>query len=150
MIHSFQLKKLKSGPQNQEQVETIFLKNSVGIYFGYLEGNVYYERNLLNFRRSKLNVRTGLGFFTRPDSGGDVYDKNIIFNISFPYILGKNNSHLEIDAGLKYLEPIGSYSGSFYPDIFAGYRYEKPEGRFFCRAGLSILSLINIGCGVNF
>ena len=112
LIHSFPLLKSKSGAQNVEQEETVFLKNSIGIYFGYLEGNIYYERNLFSFRRSKLNVRTGLGFFTLPDSGGDIYDKNIIFNISFPYILGKNNSHLEIDAGLKYLEVIGSNPGS--------------------------------------
>ena len=150
LIHSFPPLKLKSGAQKEDQEETVFLKNSIGIYFGYLEGNIYYERNLLSFRRSKLNVRTGLGFFTLPDSGEDIYDKNIIFNISFPYILGKNNSHLEIDAGLKYLEAIGSNPGTFWPDVFAGYRYEKPAGRFFFRAGLSSLSLVNIGCGLKF
>ena len=150
LIHSFPPLKLKSGAQKEEQEETVFLKNSIGIYFGYLEGNIYYERNLLTFRRSKLNVRTGVGFFTLPDSGGDIYDKNFIFNISFPYILGKNNSHLEIDAGLKYLDVIGDITGTFWPDVFAGYRYEKPAGRFFCRAGLSSLSLINIGCGLKF
>lgn len=150
LIHTFPQLKFKSGTQKEEQEETVFLKNSIGIYIGYLEGSIYYERNLLTFRRSRLNVRTGLGFFTLPDSGGDIYDKNIIINISFPYILGKNNSHLEINAGLKYLEPIGSYRGSFYPDVFAGYRYEKPSGRFFFRAGLSSLSLINIGCGLKF
>jgi hypothetical protein len=150
LIHTFKQLKTQSGAQNEEHEEILFLKNSIGIYFGYLEVNMYYERNLLIFRRSKLNVRTGLGYFTLPDSGEDIYDKNIVFNISFPYILGKNNSHLEIDAGLKYLEVIGSIPGTFWPDVFAGYRYEKPSGRFFCRAGLSSLSLINFGCGLKF
>lgn len=97
-----------------------------------------------------MNVRAGLGFFTIPNTGYDVYDKNYIFNVTFPFIFGINKSHLEIDAGLKYLEAIGSNPGSFYPDIFAGYRYEKPTGRFYFRGGLSSLSYFNIGCGLKF
>jgi hypothetical protein len=150
LIHLFSPLKTKSGTQNVGAEETLFLKNSIGVYFGYVEGNLYYERNLLSFRRSRLNVRTGLGYFTLPTSGGDIYSKNIIFNISFPYITGEKNSHLELDLGLKYLVVPGSIPDTFFPDIFAGYRYEKPSGRFFFRAGVSSLSLINLGCGLNF
>jgi hypothetical protein len=39
---------------------------------------------------------------------------------------------------------------TFIPDIFAGYRYEKPSGSFIFRAGNNYPTLINVGLGCKF
>jgi len=41
-------------------------------------------------------------------------------------------------------------SNSFLPDIYAGYRYEKPNGILIFRIGVNLYSLYNIGIGFKF
>ncbi|HLN54600.1 MAG TPA: hypothetical protein VK207_01340 [Bacteroidales bacterium] len=142
LLHIIML--LFSSSGNQTNPELIIpRKNSVGVYFGLLEGNVNYERNILAFPKSYWNIRTGWGQFTNLQAQGDVY------NITLVYILGKRKAHLELNAGVKYLD-MKDEKNRFYPDLFAGYRVEKPDGRVFARIGLSGLSIVNIGAGLKF
>ncbi|HLN19742.1 MAG TPA: hypothetical protein VK213_01545 [Bacteroidales bacterium] len=127
-------------PGRQELI--IPRKNSVGAYFGFFEGNINYERNMYVFSKSYINVRTGWGQWNNLQSEADVY------NLTAVWIIGKKLSHLELNAGAKYLA--GPGKNRVYPDMFLGYRLEKPDSRLYGRAGVSGLSVVNIGAGIKF
>lgn len=142
----------KDSPQKLFEKKDLYLKNSVGISFGYIESSISYERNIFLSPNSDWNIRAGFGVYTNPDSGGLVWN---VYNITLVYFLGEKSSHLEFDAGVKYLDlRKDSEQNSVIPDIFAGYRYEKLSGKFFFRAGISNVEVITpsilIGCGLKF
>jgi hypothetical protein len=123
--------------------------NCLSAYFGLFELNLNYERTILRHPGSSTALRLGFGSGEFVTAGDGLY-----INPSVVELIGKNNSHLELDLGLKY---IVNYSGGnsdlslvLIPDIFAGYRYEKPSGRLIFRAGVNYPTLINIGMGFRF
>jgi hypothetical protein len=65
------------------------------------------------------------------------------------HLIGKKNSHFELNLGLKYVLEEGT-ANSLMPDLFAGYRYEKPSGGLILRAGIDLFTLWNIGIGFKF
>ena len=120
-------------------------KNYATGYLGMFEYNLNYERNLFQFHRSYSNIRTGFGQMNNLQASGYVY------NLTLVHLLGRQSSHLEINIGVKYIKvPANDAQSTFYPDLFLGYRFEKPDGNFIWRAGLSGLSLINVGAGLKF
>lgn len=120
-------------------------KNYITAYIGMFEYNFNYERNLFIFPKSYSNIRTGFGQMNNLQATGYVY------NLTMVHVLGRQASHLEFNIGVKYIKvPSKNDQSTFYPDLFLGYRFEKPNGRFIWRAGLSGLSIINVGAGLKF
>jgi len=91
----------------------------------------------------------GLGKGMFVDAGEGYYVNPSVVNV-----FGAGNSHLEIDVGLKIMVTNSidnpSFSESVIPDLFMGYRYEKPSGDFVFRVGNNYPTFINIGIGCKF
>jgi hypothetical protein len=128
---------------------SILHKNSLNIYIGLFELNINYERNIIQCPKSHTNIRMGFGKILNEFGGEGAF-----LNPSMVELFGKGNSHLELDLGFKYMvtnsmsDP--DFFETFVPDIFAGYRYEKPSGNFVFRAGNNFPTFINIGVGCKF
>jgi len=124
-------------------------RNSLNTYIGLFEYNFNYERNLSHRSKSYTNVRMGFGKGMFIVAGEGIY-----LNPSMIEFFGKGNSHLELDLGFKYMVTNSitnpSFFETFIPDIFAGYRYEKPSGSFIFRAGNNYPTLVNVGIGYKF
>jgi len=124
-------------------------RNSINAYIGLFEVNINYERNIIQRPKSHTNIRMGFGKAMFLNAGIGSY-----VNPSLVHIFGKGNSHLELDLGFKYMIINGienpSFSDTFISDFFAGYRYEKPNGKFIFRAGNNYPTFINIGIGGKF
>ena len=119
------------------------LRNNININISLFEYNINYERNILQRPKSYTNLRIGFGVFYLSSM------KGYHFNPSWVNLIGNKNNHLELDLGFKYVVEEG-YADSFLPDIFAGYRYEKPFGRLIFRMGINLYTLYNIGIGIRF
>lgn len=125
-------------------------KNSVQTYLGLFDWNISYERDLLLRPHSITGLRGGIGYMATY-----YWDEGIYLNFNIFHLIGRQSSHLELDAGLKAMTPIGKPvfqqpNHPLFPDVYAGYRYEKPDGRFLFRAGVSNTTLVNIGIGYKF
>lgn len=76
-------------------------------------------------------------------------------SIGMVYLFGAKASKLEINGGASFHFDEGlkgqllGYMGTL-PKIFLGYRYEKPEGRFFFKAGIGWHEAVQLGCGLRF
>lgn len=136
--------------QESKKEPSKFHLNSIGIYLGALDFNLNYERNILQHRASYSNIRLGGGYFSSLGAQG------AYLNPAFVHIFGKSSSHAEFNIGLKFFvtgsrQSVTSSEAPFVLfDLFGGYRYEPPAGRFFFRAGISVPSLINVGTGLRF
>ena len=117
--------------------------NNINAYISLVEYNINYERKIFELPKSFTNLRMGFGIINSSFDGGYYYNSSLV------HLLGKKNSHLELNLGLKYAVQKGS-SNSFLPDIYAGYRYEKPNGILIFRIGVNLYSLYNIGIGFKF
>ena len=120
-----------------------FRFNSLGFYVGLIELNINYERTIMQRPKSHSNLRAGAGYWTNLQLEGNY------INAAFVHLSGKNNSHLELNLGVKYLFAKDRKDNTFLPDIFAGYRFEKPDGRIFFRAGIAFPALFSVGMGVK-
>ena len=114
-----------------------------------VEYNINYERNLLYSAITSTNIRVGGGIAAFLTAGTGTY-----LNLAAVQLLGKSSSHLELDLGLKYLITNSivnpGLSESLVPDLFAGYRFEKPTGRLILRLGMNYPTLFNAGFGYKF
>ena len=124
-------------------------RNYINVYVGLIEYNINYERNIVQRSKSFSNVRLGFGHASLLIGGEGKY-----INAAFIHLIGKKNSHLETNLGVKYMvsnsisDP--QFSETLIPDAFLGYRYEKPlEGLIF-RIGLNYPTFINLGTGYKF
>ena len=119
------------------------------MYVGIFEANINYERNLFQRKRSLGKLRVGLGYGMFWIAGEGNY-----INGAFVHLFGARNSHLEVNAGAKYMlsnsisDP--QLSEQLLPDFFLGYRFEKPTGGVVFRAGFNYLTLLNLGIGYKF
>lgn len=124
-------------------------RNYINAYIGIVEYNINYERNLIQKSKSFSNVRLGFGNGKFLTAGEGKY-----INAALVHLIGKMNSHLEIDLGIKYMVTNSisnpDFSETFIPDLFLGYRFEKPSGGFIFRVGLNYATLINMGIGYRF
>jgi hypothetical protein len=118
-------------------------KNNINGYVSLFEYNINYERNIMQRRNSYTNLRAGFGLAAFNSWEGYYY------NAAMVHLIGKKNSHFELNLGLKYVLEEGT-ANSFMPDLFAGYRYEKPAGGLILRAGIDLFTLWNIGIGFKF
>ncbi len=124
-------------------------RNNINTYAGMVEYNINYERNLLYSAITSTNIRVGGGIAAFLTAGTGTY-----LNLAAVQLLGKSSSHLELDLGLKYLITNSivnpGLSESLVPDLFAGYRFEKPTGRLILRLGMNYPTLFNAGFGYKF
>jgi hypothetical protein len=140
---------LISGANAQGQERIGKKQNNINMYVGVFDLNLNYERNIIQRPQSMSNLRLGLGYAMFFVAGEGYY-----INSSFVQLLGPKNSHLELNAGVKFMltnsieDP--AFSDKLLPDIFFGYRFEKPEGGFIFRFGLNYPTAINLGLGYKF
>lgn len=123
------------------------LRNNINANISLFEYNINYERNISQRPKSYTNLRMGFGLFYLGSM------KGYHVNPSWVHLIGKKNNHFELNLGFKYVKEEGSadsFFNSLLPDVFAGYRYEKPFGRFIFRTGINLYTLYNIGIGVKF
>ena len=113
------------------------------MYISLCEYNINYERNIMQRPKSYTNLRMGFGLPVLNFFNG------YYLNPSLVHLIGKKNKHFELNLGFKYIVEKDS-SNSFLPDIYAGYRYEKPSGGIIFRAGVNLFTLFNIGIGFKF
>lgn len=124
-------------------------RNSINVYVGLIEYNINYERNVVRRSKSHSNVRLGFGHGQFYTAGEGKY-----INPAFVHLMGKKNSFFEFNAGLKCMitnsltDP--KFIETFIPDIFFGYRFEKPVRGIIFRIGFSYPTAINIGIGCRF
>jgi len=118
-------------------------KNVIGVYFGMIELNINYERNIIQRMKFYTNARVGFGYLT------DMQVEGRTFNATIAQMFGMKNSHLELNLGLKYFIDKSGKDNFFLPEVYAGYRFDKPDGRFIFRLGLSYPSVLNIGIGTK-
>lgn len=123
--------------------ENILPRNNINLYVSLYEYNINYERAIIQCPKSSTNLRLGCGLINTSFDGGYYYNPSLV------QLFGKSNKHLEADLGFKYLIQNGS-TNSFLPDIYAGYRYEKPSGGIIFRLGIDLFTLFNIGLGIKF
>ncbi|MBS1554717.1 MAG: hypothetical protein JSU09_07315 [Bacteroidetes bacterium] len=120
----------------------------------------------LNFERSftkGINGRIGVSFFDNTFSSPVLIGK----------VFGKSNHHFELDGGFLYANSrftdsqfISQRRNTFFVTGFVGYRYQRPDGKFFFRSGGTFLWFVwgedskdrswnfmpwpSIGCGYLF
>jgi hypothetical protein len=114
---------------------------------GLISYNFNYERNIFQFPKSYTNIRIGYGKWNDWQNRGTGYIATLV------HLIGQQNSHLELNLGLRHR--IGEREDVdipyFLPDLFAGYRYEKPYGAFTFRVGLTnYVDLFGLGIGFKF
>ena len=117
--------------------------NNINTYISIVDYNINYERNIFQRPKSFTNLRIGFGIINSSFDGGYYYNSSLV------HLFGRKKSHLELNLGLKYAIQEG-FSNSFLPDIFAGYRYEKPSGLLIFRIGINLYTLYNVGIGIKF
>lgn len=132
---------MAQGKDNPTEIKYL---NSVNSYIGLIEYNFNYERNIIQSPRSYSNIRAGYGYWTNLQLEGQCYE------VAFVHLLGRKNSHPEFNLGIKYIVDKAGKENAVLPDIFAGYRYENPEGRFVFRIGLAFPSIFSMGIGFKF
>jgi hypothetical protein len=118
-------------------------KNVIGLYFGMIEYNINYERNIIQHAKSQTNLRVGFGYLT------DLQVEGRTLNGTIVQMFGKHNSHLELNLGEKYFIDKSGNDNFFLTEVYAGYRHEKQNGRSIFRIGLCYPSFINIGFGLR-
>jgi hypothetical protein len=129
---------------------TIFKKNSINLYAGtiYMDANLNYERNIFQNPHSYTNIRMGFG----RANFSEFRVLAFYLNPSVVHLIGRRNSHLELNLGFKY--PISQLPETInrilVPDLFVGYRYERPEGWFIFRMGINYPSIFDLGLGFKF
>jgi hypothetical protein len=122
-------------------------RNYLNVYLGFIEYNLNYERNIVQFQKSYSNLRLGFGFW------GLFTESGYYINPSIVHLIGKMNSHLEFNLGMKLFVKEGfkhEESPNILADFFVGYRFEKPNGKFVFRTGFNFPTLFNLGIGFKF
>jgi hypothetical protein len=118
-------------------------RNNINTYVSFGEFNINYERNLILRPKSLTNIRMG---FAIPTFN---FFEGYYLNPSLVQLLGKKNSHLELNLGIKVIIYNGHYN-DFIPDAYVGYRYEKPGGGFIFRLGFNVYTAFTVGLGYKF
>jgi len=139
--------------QNDTTLQNAWPKKSNGIslhastiMFGFSPVNLSYDR-LYHTRKLHYGFTTGL---TCTLYDGADYS-SLGAHLTFTLINGMNNHHFESKFGLTYNFLIlwtrgwEDYALPIIPVVSLGYRYQKPDGKYFFRCGLS-----TGGIGVGF
>lgn len=119
-------------------------RNSINSYIGLIELNINYERNIMQRAHSYTNARAGYGYWTNLQLEGNCVEA------AFVHVLGRKSSHPEFNLGIKYIIDKAGKENTVLPLLYAGYRYEDPEGRIIFRMGLAFPSIFNLGIGYKF
>lgn len=125
-------------------------RNSINLYAGsvYMDVNLNFERNIFHRPNSYTNLRLGIG----RANFNEFRVLAFYLNPSIVHLIGRSNSHLELDLGFKYAisQLPETVNRVLVPDLFAGYRYERPGGWFIFRMGINYPSIFDLGVGFKF
>jgi len=131
-------------------VVSLFCFQIHAVYVGsiYMDVNLDYERNIFQHPHSYTNLRLGIGKADFREFRVSAF----YMNPSIVHLIGRGNSHLELNLGFKYAisQLPETINRVFVPDLFAGYRYERPDGRFIFRMGINYPSVFDFGVGFKF
>jgi hypothetical protein len=135
------------GAKSQEPLKA---HHNINAYVGLIEFNINYEGAVGYSENSYSKVRVGFGYGEFLTAGEGSY-----INAAYVHLLGRStNSHLEINAGGKIMLTNSIDHPSFFealvPDLYLGYRFEKPTGGLVFRVGINFPTIINVGVGYNF
>jgi hypothetical protein len=118
--------------------------NSANAYIGLIELNINYERNILQRPHSFSNIKAGYGYWTNLQLEGNCVDA------AFVHVLGRKSAHPEFNLGVKYIIDKTGKENALVPLLYAGFRFDKPDGRLLFRMGLTFPSIFNLGVGYKF
>ena len=127
----------------QAQTNPVRARNAVSIgLLGHnqLVGLSYHH--LFHIRtRSTLNFRIGLPLYNIANAR-TIFDKTgKSASLGFGFLYGKNSSFLDLSLNYNIMDDRREIQYkkqySHFPNLFLGYRWQKPEGGFLFRAGLS-------------
>lgn len=143
-------------PQTNKNIIYVELMGNSGIY------SFNYERILATKGKFQFSLRAGFGAFPAP---GQTIKCDLAFPFEPVFTFGRSKHRIEVSAGLTtflefysqvdYYEPFPEVSIRQATDYFftlnpgIAYRYEKPEGGFFMRAGVNAMIPIYHGDLVN-
>jgi hypothetical protein len=136
-------------------------KNALFVTFGLRPGfktfTGTYERVIIQrstFFFNAVGINMGIGLINEWEQYKNGVGTTSSANI-FTYF-GKKVSHLDISAGLVYTFPesvkeFGSdRPETIYPSFTLSFRYQKPLGEFFLRAGIGFPEVIHLSLGYCF
>lgn len=114
--------------------------------------NVGYERIIHSSGKNTFTLSGDYGRWAM------LFDKGDLVSLSGNYFRGKGAHHFEMDLGAVLLVHYDLYYGNrkqfdhftVLPDLFLGYRYQKPSGRLMFKAGTGFPGLLTAGLGVAF
>ena len=114
--------------------------------------NLNYEHILKERKKGYFAIKGTYGRWLFWDAEGD------LFRVTADFVHGAGNHHFEIDLGAILLIEVDYYSttrrkwqGALpLPDLFAGYRFQRPEGHLLFKAGIGFPSLLEVGLGAAF
>ncbi len=101
-----------------------------------------YDRILISKEKWKFSGRLGFGYFF------DRYNRHSVLNFpsEFTFLIGKSKHFFETGLGVTYYvftvpkEEYYYWEAEHYSYLFSrfGYRYQRPQGGFFFKAGLNV------------
>jgi len=143
--------------KGQEDFDKNYKKNILSIEFIGVSGSVFnlnYDRVLYLTPNYHINLSLGFGYFPSVKNWNPIIGIPVIINLS----MGKTKHFFEIGTGLAYnsglqqsgYDYLGDFGGnSSLVDVESvkgllwssrlGYKYQKPSGGFFLRAGFTPL-----------
>jgi hypothetical protein len=148
---TLQLEKIAGNTPEKSDVPLKIARNYLVFTFGFIEIiNAGYERNIFWKRGAQTNIRISYGFLNDLQGGAHEYAGTLV------QLLGKRNSHLELNLGLAITQNVKNNmnptSISHWPITYVGYRFEKPDGNFIFRTGFIYPTIyaIEVGVGIKF
>ncbi|SFT74005.1 hypothetical protein SAMN05216474_2066 [Lishizhenia tianjinensis] len=136
---------------SQEREQEIIVKDyypnavygSLGIGGLYFTATGFYERTLSYNGRLRTFAKVGVGGYALWGIGG-VYGMGHL-----GLLTGANNNHLELSAGYNRFFT-GDLQGDYPLSGTMGYRFQKPDGLFIFRTGVSFPEAVYLGLGFSF
>ncbi|MDX8341345.1 hypothetical protein SLH46_19255 [Draconibacterium sp. IB214405] len=134
--------------QGQDEHLNELKKNSVYYEFlgtGATLFSLHYEKNIKQFEKSSLNLDLGVGY--DPPLHIDM-NPSYAFPLSLNWTSGIKNKHFELGIGLTYNSGVSQQIATggktksmdaLWTSFRIGYKYQKPEGGLYFRAGLTPL-----------
>lgn len=138
---------------NTNYVDKINLNVNVGTSIFYNSASLNIEsKTFLNSVKHKLKLSAGFGLwqFSLFDSNDGFY-----LNTKLVYLLGSKSHHFEVDLGANYQFDIKQNESNYSflstaPNVFIGYRYQRPNKRFMFKTGLGMIDFFQFGFGYSF
>lgn len=142
----------QSDDKNPINNHTLTIELGNTIIYGTLSLNYESIDFLKNSDKHIAKFSVGAGRWS-----SDLWESNVgfQFNSNLIYLYGANSHHFEADLGLTYLFDNGLEKSKYayistIPNVFLGYRFQKPTKHFMFKIGAGWYELIQLGLGYSF